>query len=117
VLVETQEPGSNTEPGSVLEPGFVSLGPPSAKARIWFGLHVTSDPTRQVPPNQVRFGVPNLIRATEDTRPVTSRDLREPDSGVSVAQRKLEGALCSSARLASIVARAVRKVDPCASQS
>jgi hypothetical protein len=25
--------------------------------------------TRRAPPNQVRFGVPNLIRATDDSRP------------------------------------------------
>jgi hypothetical protein len=65
-----------------------------ARARIWFGLCVTGHSTRQAPPNQVRFGVPNLIRATGDGRPVPSRDLREPDSIVPVAQRKrkLEGA-------------------------
>jgi hypothetical protein len=40
----------------------------------------------QALPNQVRFGVPNLIRATEDSWPVASRDLREPDSSVPVAQ-------------------------------
>jgi len=68
----------------------VSFAVPSATARIWFGQHVTSDPTRQAPPNQVRFGVSNLIRAAGDSRPVASRDLREPDSGVSVAQRKFQ---------------------------
>jgi hypothetical protein len=49
--------------------------------------------TRQAPPNQVRVGVPNLIRATGDSRLAASRDLREPDSSVPVAQRKLEGAV------------------------
>jgi hypothetical protein len=38
---------------------------------------------RQAPPNQVRLGVPNLIRATRDSRSIASRDLREPDSSVS----------------------------------
>jgi hypothetical protein len=35
---------------------------------------------RRAPPNQVRFGVPNLIRATGDSRLLASCDLREPDS-------------------------------------
>jgi hypothetical protein len=48
----------------------MSFEPPTAKARIWFGLRVTGHPTRQAPPNQVRFGVPNLIRATGNSRPV-----------------------------------------------
>jgi hypothetical protein len=43
-------------------------------------------------PNQVRLSGSNLIRATGDGRPVASRDLREPDSSIPIAQRKLEGA-------------------------
>ena len=67
-----------------------SVGPLSARARIWFGLRVIGQPTRQAPPNQVRFGVPaaqrqdpNLIRATEESRLIAQDDLREPDSSVS----------------------------------
>jgi hypothetical protein len=51
---------------------FQSFRPPGARARIWFGLQGTGNPTRHVPPNQVRFGVPNLIRATNDNRPSRS---------------------------------------------
>jgi hypothetical protein len=38
---------------------------------------------RQAPPNQVRFRVPNLIRATEDALLIAQDDLREPDSSVT----------------------------------
>jgi hypothetical protein len=36
--------------------------------------------------------VPNLIRATEDSRRVASRDPREPDSSIPAAQRERKGA-------------------------
>jgi len=45
---------------------------------------------RRAKHRRIRFGsvVPNLIRAAGDGRRVASRDLREPDSSVRVAQRK-----------------------------
>src|SRR5258705_5754422 len=56
---------------------------------------------RQAPPNQVRLSVPNLIRATGVSRPVASRDLREPDSSVSgrTAQTHEPGSACASPAL------------------
>jgi hypothetical protein len=62
----------------------MSFGPPGTKARIWFGLHATG--AADAPGSAESGSVPNLIRATRDSRPVASRELREPDSGVPTAQ-------------------------------
>jgi hypothetical protein len=75
-------------PTQTHEPGFESFGAPSAKARIWFGLHVTdgADAPGTAESGSVWCSEPDSRRRKQSL--VASRDLREPDSSVPVAQRK-----------------------------
>jgi len=84
---------------------FERSGPPSARARIWFGLCVTGHPDARAPPNQVRLGGPNLIRAARsESRGRLTRSARTRFEG---SGRQREGPKSGSA-FASLATRRVK---------